>query len=144
MRLDTRRLAIGLCVIRVGNGALLLVGPSLTAKLYLGPGGREPAARALARFVGARDVVFGLAAMAAVVTGERDAEAIAIGALFEGLDFAISCFARDAPARLKLAAPSAAAGAVVGAWTARGLAVQRRRAESPAKNWPADAVSAMI
>jgi hypothetical protein len=126
MRLDARRLALGLSGIRVSNGALLLFAPSAAATLYLGPGGREATARMLARFVGARDLLFGLAAITAVVKGERDAELMAMGAAWEGVDFVVSMLSKDASSRLKLAAPSAAIAAVLGAWTAKELAAARR------------------
>jgi hypothetical protein len=126
MAIDHRRLALGLCGVRIANGLVLTLTPNLAATLYLGPGGKQPTARALARFTGARELVLGVGAMAAVMARTADAEAMAAGAVCDGIDFFVSVLSPGLAARTRIAAPSAAAGAVAGLWAARALAQDRR------------------
>jgi hypothetical protein len=128
MKLDHRRVALALSGVRIANGLLLSLAPSAAGALYLGPGGSEPTARALARFTGARDVVLGVGAIVGVSIRERDAELVAAGAACEGIDFFVSLFSRGLSTRTRIAAPSAAAGALAGMWAARHLAADRRAA----------------
>jgi hypothetical protein len=128
MTLDHRRIALALGGVRIANGLLLALAPSAAGKLYLGPGASEPTARALARFTGARDVVLGVGVMVGVVTRERDVELVAAGAACEGVDFLVSVLSRGLSTRMRIAAPSAAIGALAGSWAAVRLAGDRRAA----------------
>ena len=125
MAIDHRRLALGLCGVRIVNGLVLTLTPNVAARLYLGPGGQEPTARALARFTGARELVLGLGAMAAVMARTGDAEAMAAGAVCDGIDFLVSVLSPGLAVRTRIAAPSAAAGAAAGLWAAGALARDR-------------------
>jgi hypothetical protein len=139
MKLDHRRVALALSGVRIANGLLLSLAPSAAGALYLGPDASRPTARALARFTGARDVVLGVGAMVGVITRERDVELIAAGAACEGIDFFVSVLSRGLSTRMRIAAPTAAAGAVAGIWAAGHLAADRRAAmaDRPTARLPA-------
>ena len=111
---------------RVLNGLLLLAWPSLPAALYLGPGGRTPTARALGRFVGARDVITGIGALLAVPRRTGDVEIVGAAALCEAIDAAISLGSPGVAWRMRAAAGTAVLAAGAGFWAARGLAADRR------------------
>ena len=89
------RVAVAIGVARTGIGAALLVAPGLAGRIWFGPGSTTPAARLLARVVGARDLALGLATL----RGARSADAAALPML-----------------RLGVAADAADAAATVLAW----------------------------
>jgi hemerythrin superfamily protein len=91
--LDRAAVAIGIA--RTGIGAALLLAPGLAGRIWFGPGSTTPAARLLARVVGARDLALGLATL----RGVRAADAAALPML-----------------RLGVAADAADAAATVLAW----------------------------
>jgi hypothetical protein len=126
IRDHARLVAYALAAVRIGNGCLLLLRPALAARLYLGPGGEEPVARVLARFVGARDVLTGGAAVAALLTERNDVEAVATAAAIEGADAGISVVSRGSGWRLRAASVTAIAAAWFGGLAAQGLAAERQ------------------
>jgi hypothetical protein len=126
IREHARLVAYGLAAMRIGNGCVLLLSPGLAARLYLGPGGAEPVARVLARFVGARDVLTGGAAVAALLTERNDVEAVATAAVIEGADAGISIVSRGSGWKLRGASVTAIAAAWFGGLAAQGLAAERR------------------
>ena len=89
------RVAVAIGVARTGIGAALLLTPGLAGRIWFGPGSTTPAARLLARVVGARDLALGLATL----RGVRSADAAALPML-----------------RLGVAADAADAAATVLAW----------------------------
>jgi hypothetical protein len=121
----SREVAYGLTAVRIANGCLLLASPRLASLLYLGPGGRTPTAKALGRFVGARDVLTGALAAVALTTKRGDVEIVRAAACIEGADAVLSLFSRGVSLKLRAASVTAMGASVVGAWAAQGLARQR-------------------
>jgi hypothetical protein len=125
-RIDHRALAFGLGTIRIGNGLLLLLAPRVAALLYLGPIGREPTGRALERFIGVRELALGAGTLSALRSQRADAEWVSAIAFCEGLDALISLVSPGLVRRTRAASVTAVAAAVVGVYTARELARDRR------------------
>jgi hemerythrin superfamily protein len=89
------RVAMVIGAARTGIGAALLLTPGLAGRIWFGPGSTTPAARLLARVVGARDVALGLATL----RGARSVDTASLPML-----------------RLGVAADAADAAATVLAW----------------------------
>lgn len=66
---EDRQLLRVMCATRVGLGTLFLLAPGLSARAWLGEGAGEPAAKALARALGVRDVALGIGALIALEQG---------------------------------------------------------------------------
>jgi len=130
---DPRRIAFALAGIRLANGLVLLLAPQAAEVAYLGPRAGEPTARALSRFTGVRELALAVGAVVAIRARRADAEAVAAGALCDGIDAAISLVSPGLALRTRLAAPTAAASAVAGLWVARELARARRVADVSSK-----------
>ena len=125
MRIDPRRAAFALAGVRVANGLMLLFTPTLAASLYLGPDGRAPTARALARFTGVRELTLGVLAGVALAH-DAGAELLAAGAICDAVDCVISITSPGVSAKMRVAAPTAAGSALVGVWAARALSRSAR------------------
>jgi hypothetical protein len=124
--LPPRTLARALAALRIVNGLILALRPTWAGRLYLGRGAREPTARLLARFTGARDVVTGIGALAALQSGRGDVEIVASAAVCEALDATVALGSRGVGIRMRLAALTSIGAAVLGAWAALGLSTERR------------------
>jgi hypothetical protein len=99
---------------------MLLFTPAVAASLYLGPDGRAPTARALARFTGVRELALGVLTGAALAR-DGGAELLAAGAMCDAVDCVISIASPGVSAKMRIAAPTAAGSALVGLWAARAL-----------------------
>lgn len=122
----SREVAYGLTAIRIANGCLLLASPRMASLVYLGAGGRAPTAKVLGRFVGARDVVTGAVAVAALATRTGDVEIVRAAACLEGADAVLSLFSPGVSWKLRAASVTAMGASLIGAWSSLGLARQRR------------------
>jgi hypothetical protein len=120
MRIDPRKAALALAGVRVANGLILLSTPDLAASLYLGPDGRAPTARALARFTGVRELTLGVLTGVALAR-DGGAELLTAGAVCDAVDCLISIASPAVSAKMRIAAPTAAASALIGLWAARAL-----------------------
>lgn len=126
MDVDSRQLAVYTARARVVAGAALLVAPGLVGRLWLGPGGASPVARALGRAVGIRDVVLGVGALTALRESDHGPEWVGMGAVGDGVDAAVSLFAPGLSWRARLVAPVIAVVAGFNLKLARDLDDARR------------------
>ena len=120
--MDLRRGALYLSRTRVGLGLLMIASPRLAFGPIYGPGAGEPAARALARMMGAREAVLG--AGGAIAVGERRGSAnwISMIALADGIDAVVNLTARRLDWRGRVLGVAAAASSVAHLALAKQLA----------------------
>lgn len=122
--MDVRKTAIAISLGRAALGGALVLAPAKVATAWVGSTGAEPAAQALARAVGIRDLAIGTGAALAVL-GEDDAAAtwLSAAALCDLGDVAATLAARDALPAAGVQGTVALAGvaAVVGAWASLAL-----------------------
>jgi hypothetical protein len=121
--LEPKMLALVVARARVAVGAVgcALPGPAAV----FAHGDREPAARSLARMVGARDVALGLGALTSVKEGTQDAEWVGTGAAVDIVDGLALLLTRGLPKRSRLLGLAALACGVAGLAAARALADAR-------------------
>ncbi|HEY8217959.1 MAG TPA: hypothetical protein VIH82_12555 [Acidimicrobiia bacterium] len=120
---EPRMLALGVARARVAVGAVGCALPGLAATFAHGD--QAPAARSLARMVGARDVALGLGALTSVKEGTQDAEWVGTGAAVDIIDGLALLLTRGLPARSRLFGIAALACGVAGLAAARALADER-------------------
>jgi hypothetical protein len=119
--MDARTAALTIALGRAAIGATLLLAPRQVAEAWVGPGGTEPAAKLLARSVGARDLALGAGAAVALRQG-GDARSWLLGGVLADIgDLAATLRSRDVVPGSSLAGVCALAGgaAVAGAWLAQ-------------------------
>jgi hypothetical protein len=121
----SRLVAQILAAIRILNGCALVLMPGRTGSMYMGAGARAPAARAMARFTGVRDIATGTGAIAAVQLRRADVEMVATAAVVEGVDAVIGLVSMRLAKRFRLLALSSIGAAVIGGVCAVGLALDR-------------------
>ncbi|MDP8962081.1 MAG: hypothetical protein M3N32_10775 [Actinomycetota bacterium] len=68
--MEDQQLVRVLCATRIGLGTLFQLAPGLLARAWVGEEATQPAAKALARALGARDAALGLGALIALQHGE--------------------------------------------------------------------------
>jgi hypothetical protein len=120
---EPRMLSLVIARARVAVGAIGAVLPGLAAGLAHGD--RAPAARSLARMVGARDIALGLGALTSVKEGTQDAEWVGTGAAVDIIDGLALLLTRGLPKRARLMGLAALACGVAGLGAARALADAR-------------------
>jgi peptide-methionine (R)-S-oxide reductase len=121
--MEPRMLALALARARVAVGAAGCALPGLAAAFAHGD--RAPAARSLARMVGARDVALGLGALTSVKERTQDAEWVGTGAVVDVVDGLALLLTRGLPARARLMGLAAVACGAAGLAAARALADER-------------------
>jgi hypothetical protein len=114
---------------RVAVGAIGCALPGIAAAFAHGD--RDPAARSLARMVGARDVALGLGALTSVKEATQDAEWVGTGAAVDIVDGLALLLTRGLPKRARLVGLVALACGVAGLGAARALADARAAADLP-------------
>jgi hypothetical protein len=119
-----------LAALRILNGCALVVMPGRTGSLYMGAGARAPAARAMARFTGVRDIATGTGTIAAVQLRQADVEMVATAAVVEGVDALIGLASMRLAKRFRILALTSIGAAVVGGVCAVGLALDREEERS--------------
>jgi hypothetical protein len=124
----SRLVAQLLAGIRLANGCALLLMPGRTGSLYMGDGAKAPAARAMARFTGVRDITSGIGTFAAVRTRRGDAEVVGAAAVCEAVDAMVGLASGGLAGRFRLAALTSVGAAVIGGVCAVGLALDREDA----------------
>jgi hypothetical protein len=104
--------------IRVAAGLLLLAAPARAGAMWLGPGARRPAARALLRCLGVRDLAVGAAILAALRRDEPVRRLFRIGVALEAVDVAVTLTLprKERPATAALLVLLGSAGLALGAW----------------------------
>lgn len=127
--LDPKLLALVMARSRVAVGTIGCALPGLAAAFAHGD--RAPAARSLARMVGARDVALGLGALTSVKEGTQDAEWVGTGAAVDIVDGLALMLTRGLPKRARLLGLVAFACGVAGLGAARALADARETPDRP-------------
>ena len=129
MDLDHRRVALILARGRAVNGVVLLVLPGVVGWLVFGRAGREPAARALLRLVGVRDLVLGIGAITTLKERTMDAEWVGMGAVADAVDGVVSLVSPRLGGRARLVSVVGGGAAAVGLLASRALADERATAD---------------
>lgn len=118
--MEARDLAVGLAGVRIAIGVVSLVAPGLVGRAMMGSDAESGGTRLFLRVVGARDLVLGIAVLAAM---DRNAPVhgwLRASAVVDGLDAAGSLLARHhlRPTVFPAAAGAATAGALLSGWLA--------------------------
>ncbi len=132
MEQDPRRVALVFTRVRAIFGLAMLVAPGPAGKACLGSGAGGPAARALTRMLGARDVVLGIGSLSAVKEGRHGPEWLGMSAIADGVDAAVCLFAPKLGWRARVVGVLAALFAGFGLKLARDIADERDAAASAA------------
>jgi hypothetical protein len=127
--IEPKMLALVFARARVAVGAIGSALPGLAAAFAHGD--RAPAARSLARMVGARDVALGLGALTSVKEGTQDAEWVGMGAAVDIVDGLALLLTRGLPNRARLLGLVALSCGVAGLGAARALADARDAVDHP-------------
>ncbi len=90
MDFDHRKIALVLARARAVNGLVLLVLPGVVGRVLYGKAGSQPAARALLRLIGVRDLVLGIGAITTLKEHTMDAEWVGMGAAADAVDGLVS------------------------------------------------------
>ena len=130
MDLDQRRVALVIARGRAINGLVLLVLPGVVGRLLFGKAGREPAARALLRLVGVRDLVLGIGAITTLKEHTMDAEWVGMGAVADAVDGAVSLLTPGLLRRSRFVSLVGGGAAGIGLLASRALADERKQAAS--------------
>lgn len=121
--MEDRELARLLSATRVGFGTLFLLAPRFLARAWVGEGAAQPAAKALARALGARDAALGLGALLALQHGESTRGWLEAAALADAGDAVATLIAwRHLPAPRRWLALAGSAGALYA-----GISLARRQ-----------------
>jgi hypothetical protein len=119
---DPRTIALALARGRVVFGLVALLVPGLACTLLFGSS--SPAARALCRMLGVRDLVLGVGAITSLKEQTQDAEWVSMGAVSDAVDSLAMWIAPIGWRKVPLALMSKGLGGV-GLYCARRLADQR-------------------
>ncbi|MDP8930165.1 MAG: hypothetical protein M3O70_16755 [Actinomycetota bacterium] len=120
--MEDQQLVRVLCATRIGLGTLFQVAPGLLARAWVGEGAAQPAAKALARALGARDAALGLGTLIALQHGESTRGWLEASALADAGDAAATLIGwRHLPAFSRwLALAASLSAAYTGVRLARG------------------------
>jgi hypothetical protein len=120
---NARAIATSLAAGRAAIGAACLAAPQPTVRGWIGADASRTGAQLLARALGAREVVLGLGAIAAMQRGRGARAWLAGAALCDATDLTVTLLLRDRLPRpgAALVAALAGGGAAVGAATAAAL-----------------------
>jgi hypothetical protein len=130
MDLDHRQIALVLARARAINGLAMLALPGVVGWAVFGSAGRQPAARALLRLVGVRDLVLGIGAITTLKEHTMDAEWVGMGAVADAVDGVVSLLTPGLAPRARVVSLIGGSAATVGLLTSRALADARARAAS--------------
>jgi hypothetical protein len=130
-----RLVAQGVGLLRAGIGGALLIAPGIAVRLWAGPNGASPTARALARSTGARDVTIGLLTLADARAGRPMVRSLRLGVAARGTDaMAMLLATRAVPSARRFVGPAiAAAAALLGGVVTREAAADEALAASSAE-----------
>lgn len=132
MEQDLRSTALVFTRTRAVAGLALLVAPATSARSWLGSGAAGPAPRALARMMGARDVVLGVGSLSAIKEGSHGPEWLGMAAVADAVDAAVCLFSPRLGWRARVVGVVAALSAGFGLKLARDLADERDAAAAAA------------
>jgi hypothetical protein len=127
---DPRQRALILARARIVAGLLLFFFPGVSSRVLFGRSAATPAARALSRMMGIRDVVLGVGAVTSVKEGTLDAEWVSSGAVADGVDALAMLLTPGLPKRARLMPLVSGAAAVLGMQSARVMADERAESAS--------------
>jgi hypothetical protein len=125
MDFDHRQVALAIARGRAVNGLVMLALPGVVGWILFGRAGREPAARALLRLVGIRDLVLGVGAITTIKERTMDAEWVGMGAVADAVDGVVSLTTPGLTRRARVVSLIGGGAAVVGLLASRGLADER-------------------
>ncbi|MDQ1458431.1 MAG: hypothetical protein QOH28_4051 [Actinomycetota bacterium] len=127
MDFDHRRVALAIARGRAVSGLVMLVLPGAVGWTLFGRAGRAPAARALLRFVGVRDLVLGLGAITTIKERTMDAEWVGMGAVADAVDGVVSLATPGLTPQARLVSLVGGGAAAVGLLSSRRLADERAK-----------------
>ncbi len=125
MDFDHRRVALAIARGRAVSGLVMLVLPGAVGWTLFGRAGRAPAARALLRFVGVRDLVLGIGAITTIKERTMDAEWVGMGAVADAVDGVVSLATPGLTPQARVVTLIGGGAAVVGLLASRALADER-------------------
>ena len=125
MDFDHRRVALVIARGRAVNGLVMLAVPGLVGRVLFGKAGGAPAARALLRLVGVRDLVLGIGAITTLKERTMDAEWVGMGAVADAVDGVVSMTTPGLLRRSRLVSLVGGGAAAVGLLASRALADER-------------------
>ena len=128
MDFDHRRVALAIARGRAVSGLVMLVLPGAVGWTLFGRAGRAPAARALLRFVGVRDLVLGVGAITTIKERTMDAEWVGMGAVADAVDGVVSLATPGLTPHARLVTLVGGGAAAVGLLASRALADERAKA----------------
>ncbi len=134
MEQDLRSTALVFTRTRAVAGLALLVAPATSARSWLGAGATGPTTRAVARMMGARDVVLGIGSLSAIKEGSHGPEWLGMSAIADGVDAAVCLFSPKLGWHARVVGVVAALSAGFGLKLARDLADERTAADAAAAN----------
>lgn len=129
---DPRSIAIVFTRARAVVGLTLMAVPGSAGRAWLGSGAAGPAARAVTRMLGSRDVVLGVGSLNAIKEGRHGPEWLGMSAIADGVDAAVCLFAPKLGWRARVVGVVAALSAGFGLKMARDLADRRNAAAAQA------------
>jgi hypothetical protein len=125
MDFDHRQVALLLARGRAVNGLVMLLLPGVVGWVLFGRAGREPAARALLRLVGVRDLVLGVGAITTLKERTMDAEWVGMGAVADAVDGLVSLATSGLAPRARVVSLIGGGAGAVGLLASRALADER-------------------
>jgi hypothetical protein len=125
MDFDHRQVALLLARGRAVNGLVMLLVPGVVGWVLFGRAGREPAARALLRLVGVRDLVLGVGAITTLKERTMDAEWVGMGAVADAVDGLVSLATTGLTPRARVVSLIGGGAGAVGLLASRALADER-------------------
>lgn len=125
MDFDHRQVALLLARGRAVNGLVMLLVPGVVGWVLFGRAGREPAARALLRLVGVRDLVLGVGAITTLKERTMDAEWVGMGAVADAVDGFVSLATSGLTPRARVVSLIGGGAGAVGLLASRALADER-------------------
>jgi len=125
MDFDHRQVALLLARGRAVNGLVMLLVPGVVGWVLFGRAGREPAARALLRLVGVRDLVLGVGAITTLKERTMDAEWVGMGAVADAVDGLVSLATSGLTPRARVVSLIGGGAGAVGLLASRALADER-------------------
>ena len=127
MDFDHRRVALAIARGRAVSGLVMLVLPGAVGWTLFGRAGRAPAARALLRFVGVRDLVLGVGAITTLKERTMDAEWVGMGAVADAVDGVVSLATPGLTPQARLVTLVGGGAAAVSLLASRALADERAK-----------------
>ena len=130
MDFDHRQVALAIARGRAVNGLVMLALPGVVGWILFGRAGREPAARALLRLVGVRDLVLGVGAITTLKERTMDAEWVGMSAVADAVDGVVSLVTPGLTRRARVVSLIGGGAGAVGLLASRALADERTKTSS--------------